>query len=265
MNLAVNLKSRADALRMRVACRLTREILEAVAVHAQPGVTTRDLDRMAAGAIEHAGATSSFLGYRQPGTPPFPGVLCTSVNDEVAHAPPSDRLLQEGDLLKLDFGAVVDGWHGDTALSVLVGRNMVSLRIMAATHEAILRGIGQMVPDNRLSDIGHAIESYATEQGYSVVRSLAGHGIGRALHEAPVVPHFGALGRGLRLKAGMVLAIEPMLCEGSAVTKTMPDGWTVATADGSMSAHFEHTVLITDDGPEILTIADLHRESSNKD
>lgn len=251
----IPVKSKSDVEGMRAAGRVTREILEEVASQAVAGVSTLELNHAAVALLQKHGAKSSFLGYSQPGTPPFPAVICTSLNDEVAHAPPSDRMLCDGDLLKLDFGAVVDGWHGDTAVTLTVGVFPSWPRVMSATALAMFHGIDQMVPDNRLSDVGHAVEKYAVNVGLSVVTRLAGHGIGRALHEPPVVPHFGEPGRGPRLRAGMVFAIEPMLCAGRGHIRILGDGWTAVTVDGSLSSHFEHTVLVTDDGPEILTVA----------
>jgi len=225
--------------------------LDAAKEAVKPGVSTADLDAVAEQVIRDAGAVPSFLGYHG-----YPASTCTSVNEEVVHAIPSPhRILAEGDVITIDCGAILDGWHGDAAVTVPVGEvDPEVLRMAWVAEEAMWAGIAQVRAGNHLSDIGHAIESVAKAARYSVVREYVGHGIGTAMHEEPQVPNYGRPGRGLRLEEGLVLAIEPMLNEGGPETRVLEDGWTVVTRDGSRSAHFEHTVAITPDGPEVLTL-----------
>ncbi len=248
---AVELKSADEIARIREAALVVHEVLEALAAAAVPGVTTADLDALAERITRARGATPAFKGYGG-----FPASLCISVNDEVVHGIPSrHRTLCDGDVVSLDYGAVLGGFHGDSARTVVVGQGTPEARqLLAATEEALRRGIAAAVPDARIGDIGFAVQSGVEPLGYGVVRDLVGHGIGRALHEAPQVPNYGAPGTGLRLRAGMVLAIEPMVNAGGPAVRTLDDGWTVVTQDGSLSAHFEHTVAITADGPEILSL-----------
>ncbi|MGH2367872.1 MAG: type I methionyl aminopeptidase, partial [Chloroflexota bacterium] len=215
------------------------------------GVTTADLDRLAERAIRAAGAVPSFKGYHG-----FPASLCTSLNDEIVHGIPSDRrVLREGDVVKIDCGAILRGWQGDAALSLVVGQaHNGAARLVDATREALSRGIAAMQAGGRVTDIGQAVEDYARSQGYEVVREYGGHGIGRNMHEEPPVPNYGPKGHGPTLVPGMTLAIEPMLNAGTWRTAPQPDGWTVKTADGQLSAHFEHTVAVTEGGPMILTL-----------
>lgn len=244
------LKSKSEIEKMRRACRIVAEVLQELKQVARPGVTTLELDALAERGIRARGALPAFKGYRG-----FPKSLCVSVNEQVVHGIPSKRRLKEGDIVGLDLGAIWDGYYGDAAITVPVGRVSPAIEhLLAITKEALYAGINEVKPGKHLSDISHAIQNHAETQGYSVVRAFVGHGIGTALHEEPQVPNFGPPGRGPRLKPGMVLAIEPMVNLGDADVEILDDGWTVVTADGQLSAHFEHTVAITENGPEILTV-----------
>lgn len=238
---------------MAAAGAVVARTLERLRAMVSPGMTTLDLDRIAEETIRAHGATPSFKGYRG-----FPASLCTSVNHEIVHGIPSGRrVLAEGDILSIDCGAILDGFHGDSAVTVVVGGEETAppeLRgLVVDTRRALWAGLEAALLGNRLGDVGHAVEQVARQKGYGVVREYVGHGIGRALHEDPAVPNYGSPGRGLRLARGWVLAIEPMFNLGSAETRTLNDGWTVVTADGSPSVHWEHTVAITEDGPWVLT------------
>lgn len=235
---------------MREAGRITAVALRVVASAVRPGVTTAELDRVAEEAIRAAGARPAFKGYHG-----FPATLCTSVNDQVVHGIPAARVLREGEILSVDCGAVVDGYFGDSAMTFAVGEvSEEARRLIDITRESLAAGIARCVPGMRLYDISAAVQTVAERAGFSVVREYVGHGIGRAMHEDPQVPNYGKAGTGVTLKAGMVLAIEPMINAGRADVRSLDDGWTVVTADGSMSAHFEHTVAITEDGPRVLTL-----------
>jgi methionyl aminopeptidase len=237
---------------MRSAGRLVGHTLTVVSEAALPGVSLTELDALAERTIRAAGAIPSFLGYHG-----FPATLCLSPNSVVVHGIPDGDALEEGDILSIDCGAIVDGYHGDAAVTIPVGRvDEAAMRLIATTERAMWAGIAQVRAGNRLSDIGHAIERVAAIGGYGVVRDYVGHGIGTAMHEEPQVPNYGRPGRGIRLDVGLALAIEPMLNEGGADTEVLEDGWTVVTRDGSRSAHFEHTVAITPEGPEVLTLLD---------
>jgi methionyl aminopeptidase len=249
-------KSPQELDRMRKAGRLVGHTLSVVSAAAAPGVSLLELDELAERTIRGAGAVPSFLGYHG-----FPATLCLSPNDGVVHGIPSGYVLRDGDLLSIDCGAIVEGYHGDAAVTIPIGEvDEAGRRLMATTERAMWAGIGQVRAGHRLSDIGHAVEQVAHEPGYGVVREYVGHGIGTAMHEEPQVPNYGRAGRGLRLDVGLVLAIEPMLNEGGAETEVLDDGWTVVTRDGSRSAHFEHTVAITPAGPEVLTLLDGARQ-----
>lgn len=236
---------------MREAGRIVAQVLALTSAAARPGVTTADLDALAEAHIRAAGAIPSFKGYHG-----YPATLCTSINHEIVHGIPSpSRALNDGDLLKIDCGAIVDGWHGDAAITVAVGKPAPeSEALIDATREALERGVRASAAHGHVADVGAAIESFARSRGYKVVREYCGHGIGRNLHEEPPVPNHGQPGTGPRLLPGMVICIEPMLNVGTGATKQLEDGWTVTTADGRRSAHFEHTVAITEDGPRILTL-----------
>lgn len=257
MGTHIPIKTRRELEQMRQASRHVAEILVALKAFAGPGVTTRAVDDLTRRMIQDRGVQSSFLGYGPHGLPGYPAVICLSVNDEIVHGIPGPRELKEGDILGLDFGVSVDGFHGDSAVTIAIGGSQslaprVQL-LLTATCESLYAGIAQMVPGNRLSDIGHAVQTRAEQDGFSVVRQFVGHGVGRKLHEPPQIPNFGEPGRGPRLLPGMVFAIEPMVNMGGPDVQMDDDQWTARTADGSLSAHFEHTVLITDHGPEILT------------
>ena len=255
--MGIVLKSKSELARMREAGLVVAAALGAVEAACAPGVTTAELDRIAARELERARARSAFLGYRMGGAPPYPAVVCTSINRVVVHGIPSPHeVLREGDVIGIDFACFVDGYCADGARTVAVGVVSAPARdLLGTTRECLERAIAQCVPGRRLGDIGAAIQGHAEERGYGIVRDFVGHGIGRAMHEHPSVPRYGTSGRGLRLRPGMVLAIEPMLNAGSGRIRVLDDGWTVVTADGSLSAHVEHTVAITDDGPQILTAA----------
>ena len=244
-------KSPVELDKMRRAGSITAATIDLVLEAVTPGASTLDLDRIAERFIRSEGATPSFLGYRG-----FAGSICASINDEIVHGiPAADRVLADGDLVSLDFGAIWEGFHSDAAVTVFVGAppGDDAKRLAETTEAALDAAITVIRPGGRLSDIGHAIEQVATEQGLGVIREYGGHGIGRALHEDPFIQNWGAAGRGPELKPGLVVAIEPMLTLGGDGTKVLDDGWTVVTADGSLSAHFEHTVAVTDDGHEVLT------------
>jgi methionyl aminopeptidase len=253
----IEYKSPEDLERMRIAGRITGETVAEVMSEVRPGVSTLDLDRIAETYIREQGAIPSFKGYGGGrGAPPFPASICTSINEEIVHGIPSaERVLRAGDLLSLDFGAVWDGFHGDSAVTVPVGdfASAESEKLVRATEEALEAAISQIRPGGRLSDLGHAAQQVAEGAGFSVVRQYVGHGIGRRLHEDPQIPNYGPPGRGIELKPGLVIAVEPMVNVGGWETELLADDWTVVTADGSLSAHFEHTIAVTEDGHEVLT------------
>ncbi|WP_375773225.1 type I methionyl aminopeptidase [Archangium gephyra] len=246
----VEIKSRDEIALMREAGRIVSEILDELEKAVAPGVTTWDLDALSEKLIYQKGARPAFKGYHG-----FPACLCASVNDEVVHGIPSKRRkLREGDLMKLDFGVVYRGFFGDSARTVPVGKVSAEAQsLVDATRQALHKGIQAMVAGNRLGDIGHAVQSHVEARGFSVVRLFSGHGIGRRLHEAPDVPNYGQPGSGMKLRPGMVLAVEPMVNQGTDEVMVLEDQWTAVTRDSKLSAHFEHTVLITEGGPEILT------------
>jgi methionyl aminopeptidase len=242
-------KSWAELQKMHRACRIVVETLEALADAAAPGVRTRELDRIARDRIQKEGAKPAFLGYRG-----YPATLCISVNDQVVHGIPGERKLEDGDIVGLDLGCVVDGFYGDAARTVGVGRvSEQARRLMTVTEEALRAGIATCHPGKRVGDIGHAVQTHAEAQGSSVVREFVGHGIGTRLHEEPQVPNYGPPGRRERLVPGMCLAIEPMVNVGGPAVRVLEDGWTAVTVDGSLSAHFELSVAVTAEGPWILS------------
>jgi len=241
-------KSWSELQRMHRACSILAETLCALEAAAQPGVKTRELDRIAREQIERAGAKPAFLGYRG-----FPATLCISINEQVVHGIPGERKLKQGDIVGLDLGCIVDGFYGDAARTVAVGKVDASvLRLLSVTEEALRLGIAQCQPGRRLGDLGHAIEKHALDHGYSVVRDFCGHGIGTSLHEEPQVPNHGPPGRRERLVPGMCLAIEPMINMGGPDVTLLKDGWTAVTADGRLFAHFELSIAITEHGPWVL-------------
>jgi methionyl aminopeptidase len=244
-------KSPEEIERIRKAGRITALTVERLMEAVGPGMTTADLDALAEKSIRGEGAVPSFKGYRG-----FPATICTSVNHEVVHGIPSPkRKLIPGDVLKLDVGAIWEGYHGDSAVSVFIGGppSEEAVKLVRVTEESLEAGIAQLRPGHRLSDVGHAVQQVAEGAGFSCVREYAGHGVGRALHEDPQVPNYGDPDRGPLIRPGLVVAIEPMVNVGTWRTKVLGDRWTVVTADGKLSAHFEHTVAVTEDGPEVLT------------
>jgi len=247
----VYLRDRREIEAIRAAARLVARTLDALEREVQPGVTTGELDRMAESFIRDHGGRPAFKGYRG-----FPAAICPSVNEEVVHAIPGPRVLEEGDIIGIDVGVEMHGFFGDAATSFPVGKvGDEPARLLAVTREALMRGVAEARSGARVGDISHAIQSYVEGNGFSVVRSLVGHGIGRAMHEEPQVPNYGLPDRGPRLMTGQVLAIEPMVNAGGPDVVTRDDGWTVVTKDGAWSAHFEHTVAVGPDGPDILTLA----------
>jgi methionyl aminopeptidase len=244
----ITIRSQEELLKLEEASRVVLETLDAVQKAVAPGVTTEELDRIAEAEIRRRGARPAFVGYRG-----YPKTLCTSINDEVVHGIPGKRKLQEGDVVGIDCGAVVGGYYGDAARTVAVGAIPAeTAKLLEATKEALAAGIAAARPGGRVSDIGAAVESVALAHGYGVVRDFVGHGVGTALHEEPQIPNYGPAGRGGLLKAGMVLAIEPMFNLGRAEVSVDPDGWTVRTRDRSTSAHFEFTVALEAEGAVIL-------------
>jgi len=243
------LRSFAEMETMHRACSIVVETLALLADHTKAGITTKELDQIAAENLKRRGAKSAFLGYHG-----FPATLCVSVNEEVVHGIPGKRVLQDGDIVGLDFGAIVDGYFGDAARTVAVGQvSPEAQRLMKVTEESLHCAIESAHLGNRLGDIGHAVETHAVKNGYSVVRELSGHGIGRKLHEDPQVPNYGPPGKRERLQPGMCLALEPMVNAGRAATRTLDDKWTVVTEDKSLSAHYELTIAVTEHGPWVLS------------
>lgn len=248
----ITLKSERDIECMRDAGRIVGQTLDLIRDKAHPGITTKELDRLAEAFIRGKGATPSFKGYGG-----FPATLCTSVNEQVVHGIPGSYKLRDGDILSVDCGCVFKGWQGDAAVTIPIGNvSEDALRLIDVTRESFFEGVRQAVEGNRISDISHAVQVYAETRGYGVVRALCGHGIGREMHEDPEVPNYGSAGRGPRLRHGMTIAIEPMITAGTWQVNTLADGWTVVTKDGSFAAHYEHTVAITKDGPRILTLSE---------
>lgn len=249
-------RKRDELEKMRQAGKVVAEMHERIRDAVRPGVTTAELDRVGRDVLERRGARSNFLNYAgPPGAPRFPAVICASPNDVIVHGIPSEGVrLVEGDVISIDCGAIVQGYHGDAAFTVGVGAiSPEAQRMIDVAEESLTAGIAQMVDGNRLSDIGHAVEKVVDAGGYGTVREYTGHAIGTAMHESPQVPNYGPPGKGPKLKSGNVFAIEPMLNMGTEATRVLPDGWSVVTADGEISVHVEHTIAITDDGPEVFT------------
>jgi methionyl aminopeptidase len=248
---AVVIKSSQEIEKMRRAGRVVREVLELVRSHIKPGATTLDLEKVAEAKIAELGAKPAFKGYHG-----FPCVLCTSINSEVVHGIPSaKRVLKEGDIVSVDSGAIIDGFFGDAAITVAVGEKIdpTTARLLQVTEASLDAAIAAVKPGATLGDVGYAVQKVVEDAGFSVVRDFVGHGIGSHLHEDPQVPNYGEAGRGMKLKSGMVIAIEPMVNAGKPDVKVLGDGWTAVTVDGSMSAHFEHSVAVTANGARILT------------
>lgn len=251
----ITLKTPSDTAKMREAGRVVAAMLASCRAAVRPGVTTGELDRIAAAVLKKNGATSSFFGYYG-----YPATICTSVNEQIVHGIPGKRKLKDGDIIGIDAGAIIDGWHADAAVTVGVGKvSPEAAKLIAVTEEALARGIAAAQVGHRLGDIGAAVQRWVESQGYTVVRNYVGHGIGRAMHEEPQVPNYGVPERGLEIKEGLCIAIEPMVNVGGPETRTLDDRWTVVTADGSLSAHFEHSLWCTAKGPVVLTAPESQR------
>jgi methionyl aminopeptidase len=242
----------AEIAVMRRAGRVVAEMHERIRAAVRPGVSTLELDAIGRDVIERRGATSNFLGYHG-----FPAVICASPNNMIVHGIPDDHRLRDGDIISIDCGAIIDGWHGDAAFTMGVGDiTPEAERLIAVTEASLHAGIAEMVAGRHIGDIGHAVQQVAEAAGFSVVREYVGHAIGQAMHEQPEVPNYGQPGKGPKLRVGNVYAVEPMVNAGSPDTFLLDDGWGVVTGDGRLSAHWEHTIAITEDGPEILTLPD---------
>ena len=245
----VRIRTKREIELIAISCQIVSDTLDMLSDHVKPGVKINDLDKMAEKFIINCGARPAFKGYMG-----FPATLCVSVDDEVVHGIPNDRILKEGQIVGIDCGAEKDGYFGDHARTFSVGKiTNDKQKLMDITHKSLMLGIAEASPDNFVSDIGFAIQSYVEKYGYSVVRELVGHGIGTELHEEPQIPNYGEPKQGYRLREGMCIAIEPMINLGSKEIKTDSDGWTIRTLDGQVSAHFEHTIAITSNGPKILS------------
>lgn len=257
--MSITYKDEAGIAGMRTACRLASEVLDYLTPLIQPGVTTLEIDRLAADFMKQQGTVSATIGYQPNGYPPYPGHLCTSVNHVVCHGIPNDKPLKKGDILNVDVTVIKDGWYGDNSRMYLIGgeaaASVQARRLVQVTYEAMWKGIVLVRPGARLGDIGHAIQTYAEGNGFTVVREFCGHGIGQRFHEEPQVLHYGRPGTLEELKPGMTFTIEPMINAGRRDIKEMGDGWTIVTRDRSLSAQWEHTVLVTDTGYEVLTLS----------
>lgn len=249
------IKSKKEIDYIRESCRIVAETLQLLKSNVKPGITTLELDKIAEDYIRSNNALPAFKGYSQGGAPGFPGSICSSVDDEVVHGIPSSRTLKVGEIVSLDIGVLKNGFFGDAALTVAVGNiSDDKTKLMEVTERSLQLGIEQAIAGNKVHDISNAVQVYVEANGFSIVRDLCGHGVGKFLHEDPSIPNFGRKGTGPKLKNGMTLAIEPMVNAGKYDVITAKDGWTIITADGSTSAHFEHTILINNNLPEILTI-----------
>ncbi len=255
--MTISIKSAADVEGMRVAGRLAAEVLDMLTPHVRPGITTAELDKLAHDYIvNEQQAIPAPLNYQPNGYPPYPKSVCTSINEQVCHGVPGERALKVGDIVNIDVTVIKDGWHGDTSRMYIVGDGSIAARrLCTITYEAMWKGIEKVRPGARLGDIGHTIQLFAESQRFSVVREFCGHGIGRQFHEEPQVVHYGRPGTGLLLQPGMIFTIEPMINAGRAAIRALADGWTIVTADHSLSAQWEHTVLVTPDGYEVLTLS----------
>lgn len=251
----VVIKSQRELALMRAAGRVNALALQAAAAVVRPGVTTAEIDRAAAQVLKEHGAKPAFLGV--PGAYPYPATTTISVNEELVHGIPGERRLHEGDIVSIDCGAIVAGFVGDSALTMGVGAiSLEAERLIQVTRQALFVGIEHMRPGQRTGDVGAAIQAYVESQGFTVVREYTGHGVGQRMHEDPQVPNYGTAGRGVPLRPGMTIALEPMVMSGSPETRVLPDQWTVASADGALTAHYEHSVAVTADGPWVLTLLD---------
>ena len=255
--MSITLKNDHDIAQMRVACRLASEVLDFITPHIVAGVTTGELDRLCHEyMLKEQGTVPAPLNYQPPGYPPYPKATCISVNDVICHGIPGDKALKNGDALNIDITVIKEGYFGDTSRMFLVGEgSILAKRLVQTTFDCMWLGIDQIKPGAHLGDIGHAIQKYAEAQGYSVVREYCGHGVGQVFHEDPQVLHYGRPGTGIELQAGMIFTVEPMINAGRRDIRTMPDQWTVKTRDRSLSAQWEHTVLVTPTGYEVLTVS----------
>lgn len=255
--MSISLKSAADIASMRVAGRLASEVLDFIGDHVQAGVSTEQLDRLCHDYMVNVqGTVPAPLNYAPPGHTPYPKSICTSVNHQVCHGVPGERVLRNGDIVNIDITVIKDGWHGDTSRMFIVGEGSIQARRLCdITYQAMWRGISMVKPGATLGDIGYAIQSFAEGQGFSVVREFCGHGIGQIFHEDPQILHYGRPGTGLKLVEGMVFTIEPMINTGRAGIRQLGDGWTIVTKDHSLSAQWEHTVAVLEDGFEVLTVS----------
>ncbi|MFO1227353.1 type I methionyl aminopeptidase [Roseateles sp.] len=255
--MAITIKTAADVEGMRIAGRLASEVLDLLTAHVKPGITTNELDRIAHDHIVNVQqAIPAPLNYCPPGYTPYPKSVCTSVNNQVCHGIPNDKALKNGDIVNIDVTVIKDGWHGDTSRMFIVGdASIAAKRLCNLTYEAMWRGIAKVKPGARLGDIGHAIQTFAENAGFSIVREYCGHGIGQVFHEEPQVLHYGRPGTLDELVPGMTFTIEPMINAGRREIKELGDGWTIVTKDRSLSAQWEHTILVTDTGYEVLTVS----------
>ena len=255
--MTISIKDDAGIAAMRTACRLAAEVLDHLTPHIQPGITTLDIDRLAADFMKQQGTVSATIGYQPPGYPAYPAHLCTSVNQVVCHGIPNDKPLKKGDIVNVDVTVIKDGWHGDTSRMFLIGEcSIAAKRLVSTTYDAMWKGIEMVRPGARLGDIGHAIQKFAEGLGFSIVREFCGHGIGQRFHEEPQVLHYGKPGTLEELKTGMIFTIEPMINAGKRdIKEALNDGWTIVTKDRSLSAQWEHTVLVTETGYEVLTLS----------
>jgi methionyl aminopeptidase len=253
---AIILKSPEEIRTMRNAGRVVGQVLQILAEAVRPGVTAKQLDEIVRKEYAKRGVTPTFLNYKVPGAPPYPATVCISVNDEIVHGIPNEkRVFKEGDIVSIDLGATMEGFVGDSAITVPCGKvSDEALRLIKVTEESLWAGIRATRAGGHIGDIGAAVQEHAEKHGYGVVREYVGHGVGRQMHEDPQIPNYGVRGQGPKLKQGMVIAIEPMVNVGDWRTKRLPDNWTVVTRDGSLSAHFEHTLAVTDGEPDVLTL-----------
>ena len=256
--MSVTVKNQDDIRKMRVAGKLAAEVLDFITPHVQPGVTTEEIDRLCHDYMVNVQDTvPAPLNYAPPGHAPYPKSICTSINNQICHGIPSDRVLKKGDVLNIDITVIKEGYHGDTSRMFYVGEPSIQAkRLCEITYQSMWKGIREVRPGARLGDIGFSIQQFAESHGFSIVREFCGHGIGKVFHEEPQVLHYGKKGTGLELKEGMTFTIEPMVNAGKKDIRMMPDGWTVVTKDRSLSAQWEHTILVTKDGYEVLTVSE---------
>ena len=256
--MSVTVKNEDDIRKMRVAGKLAAEVLDFITPHVQPGVTTEEIDRLCHDYMVNVQDTvPAPLNYAPPGHAPYPKSICTSINNQICHGIPSDRMLKKSDVVNIDITVIKDGYHGDTSRMFYVGEPSIQAkRLCEITYQSMWKGIREVRPGARLGDIGFSIQQFAESHGFSIVREFCGHGIGKVFHEDPQVLHYGKKGTGLELKEGMTFTIEPMVNAGKKDIRMMPDGWTVVTKDRSLSAQWEHTILVTEDGYEVLTVSE---------